>query len=228
MAREDLFTPIHKGIRSMIYDVGSSFQTTDFADVDASLKACAKLEHDLRTGSSSCVLCYLSNHANDENNSVFNVMRSHVPEIVDTLLEEHEEIEKEMDKISVLSSDLQNTADREERIVKGIELNRKLNDFFAYYITHMNKEEVTILPATQKYLTDAQLASIRAKIAMSIPAERAPTMLGWIVRSLNITEAENILKAMKSTMPPPAFENVLRIAQNSLSTETFAKLKATL
>jgi hypothetical protein len=34
--RENLFRPIHKGIRSMLYDLGSQLQTTNFADVNES------------------------------------------------------------------------------------------------------------------------------------------------------------------------------------------------
>jgi hypothetical protein len=226
MAREDLFTPVHKGIRSMIYDTGSLLQTTDFADKDATGKACARLEKELRTASKSCVLCFLSNHADDENNYIFSVMNSHVPEIVSTLLKEHEEIEREMDSISQLSGDIQNTTDKQYRIAKGIDLNRRLNELFAYYITHMNKEEVTILPATQKYLTDVQLSSIRSKITMSLPPDRAPMLIGWIVKSLNINESLDLMKGMKSTMPAPAYENILRLVQSSLDSVEWQKLKA--
>jgi Hemerythrin HHE cation binding domain len=228
MPKEDLFTPIHKGIRSMIYDTGSLFQTTDFGDNDASDKAFARLDRDLRTAPSSCVLCFLSNHANDENNHIFSIMKSHVPELVTTLLREHEEIEKEMEGISNFSKDLRNIAIRQERIARGVVLNKKLNEFFAYYIAHMNREEETILPATQTYLTDEQQASIRAKITMSLPPDRAPVLLGWIAKSLNINEAETLLKALKGTLPPPAFDNILQVAQNALGPERWEQLRVRL
>jgi len=54
----------------MIYDTGSLFQNTDFADRDATSRTCSRLESDIRTASKSCVLCYLSNHASDENNHI--------------------------------------------------------------------------------------------------------------------------------------------------------------
>jgi len=212
----------------MIYDTGTQVQTTDFADPVATEKACVRLEKDLKTAPSSCVLCFLSRHADDENTHIFGVMKSYEPEMVSTLLKEHEEIEKEMDAILKASKDLQTTTNREARITKGLELNRMLNGFFAYYITHMNKEEATILPATQKYLTDEQLGSIRAKVTMSLPPDRAPILLGWIIKSLNVNEGADILRDMKRTTPPPVFENILKLAEQNMGQERFNQLKTML
>jgi len=103
-----------------------------------------------------------------------------------------------------------------------------VNDLFAYYITHMNKEEATILPATQKYLSDEQLGSITSKITMSLPPERAPVLIGWITKSLNINEQVSLLKAMKGEMPPPVFQNILGIAQKSLQADQWQQLKTRL
>jgi hypothetical protein len=228
MSKEDLFTPIHKGIRSVIYDTGTLCQTTDFADRDATGKICSRLESDLKTASSSCALCFLKNHSGDENNNIFNVMQTYVPELVETLLSEHEEIEREIEHLSILSKDLQDTEDRAERIAKGVELNRKVNDLFAYYITHMNKEEVTILPATQKYFSDEQLGSIRSKIVASLPPERVPIWIGWIAKSLNVNEQVSLLKALKSEMPSSVFQNILGVAQKSLQPDQWQQLRTRL
>lgn len=64
---EDLFTPIHKGIRSMIYDVAGRLATTDFADVERSKPVLADLEHEFSAAvTSGCILCMLHHHAADE------------------------------------------------------------------------------------------------------------------------------------------------------------------
>jgi iron-sulfur cluster repair protein YtfE (RIC family) len=92
------------------------------------------------------VLCYLSDYAEDEASFIFNQLHSQESQMVDTLLKEYEKIEAEMDSIVRMSNELKQIKDPEARIAKGAELNRMVNRLFAYYITHMNKEEVTIQP----------------------------------------------------------------------------------
>jgi hemerythrin HHE cation binding domain-containing protein len=225
MPREDLFTPIHNAMRSVIYDTGRDLQTTDFTDREATQKVCSKMEKDIKRGLSSCMLCYLSSHAEDESTKVFNVMRSYEPEMVDMLLKEHEEIEREIDQVMQISDQLKQLSDSEERILKGKELNRVANNLFGYYITHMNKEEVTILPATQKYLTDEQLAAIRTSIVRDKPPDQAAKEVGWVIRSMNINEMRDVLLGMKKTMPPPAFEGMLKLAEQNLGKEKWETFK---
>jgi predicted acylesterase/phospholipase RssA len=47
MSRVDILTPIHKGIRSMIYKLGTEIQTADFTDEDATKALVARLQHNL-------------------------------------------------------------------------------------------------------------------------------------------------------------------------------------
>ena len=227
-SKEDLFTPVHKSVRSMIYDVGRELQKTDFADHGATDKICSKLEFDFRTASSSCMLCYLSSHARDETRYVFSVMQKYEPDMVQMLLREHEEIERKLGDLTKMSAELKALENLEERILKGDELNRAVNDFFAYYITHMNKEEATILPATQKYLTDQEMMKIRANIVQALPPDRAPVQLSWFVRSNTINELTGVLKGMKATMPPPAFEGVMKITEQNVSKDDWEQIRARL
>jgi len=56
MSRIDLFTPIHKGIRSMIYKLGTELQTADFNDVDAIKTIIARIEYNLSLATSSACI----------------------------------------------------------------------------------------------------------------------------------------------------------------------------
>ena len=60
MSRVDILTPIHKGIRSMIYKLGTEIQTADFTDEDATKALVARLEHNLSVATSRCILILAS------------------------------------------------------------------------------------------------------------------------------------------------------------------------
>jgi hypothetical protein len=70
--REDLFTPIHKGVRSMIYELGTKLQKTDFTDLSASEAIVTQLKHDLQSANSTCIACMLHEHAGHEEQSMDN------------------------------------------------------------------------------------------------------------------------------------------------------------
>lgn len=62
MPRQDIFTLIHKGIRSRLYDLGLAVQTTDFDDPAAAGPTLNKVRYDL---------AFLHEHAGHEEKHVF-------------------------------------------------------------------------------------------------------------------------------------------------------------
>ncbi|MCI4324250.1 MAG: hemerythrin domain-containing protein, partial [Thermoplasmata archaeon] len=92
-ATEDLFTTIHKALRSMIYQLGSRLQTNDFADPVETAALVADLEHDFAVArSAGCVVCVLRHHAVAEDASIFPSVSTHAPTLVASLIEEHHEL----------------------------------------------------------------------------------------------------------------------------------------
>ena len=222
LQREDFLTPVHKGLRSIIYDTGKHLQTNDFADRAATDALCLQLDYNFRTASSACMLCWLSSHASDENDFVFSQMKSREPELIETLLREHEIIEKKLDEITSASQSLKATEDLERRNEMGRELNLRANDLFAYYITHMNKEEAMLIPSLEKHFTNEQLHEVRSAIMRRAPPDRMAIMLGYIVNSLNMNELTEFVSGLKKEMPPPAFEGVAKLIEHSIGSERWA------
>src|SRR5256885_15899190 len=73
----DFLTPIHKALRSMIYDVGGRLQTTDFSDSAQSQLLLNELIYEFSSAlSASCVLCLLHSHASAEDLYLFPAVRS--------------------------------------------------------------------------------------------------------------------------------------------------------
>ncbi len=217
MARADLFTLPHKAVRSIIYELGKILQTSNFDDRNETESTLPRLKHDLDM---------LHQHAVHENLYVFPKVQANEPKMIDMLTREHEEIEVKMGTVLKTADELNSIESREQRIEKGNALYQEANDLFAFYLTHNNNEEATVLPATQKYHTDEALRAIRATIMKSMSPEQSTDWLSWIFSAGNNNEATSLLVGLKEGAPPPIFENMARIAQNALGEDRWKVVKA--
>jgi len=208
-ATEDLFTPIHKAIRSMIYDLGGRLQQTDFADRASSTIVLSDLEHEFSNAvSAGCVLCLLHGHAADEEAVPFPAMQPVDAAMVRTLIEEHHDIGRKLATITNMARELSTVEPPAERIERGCRVNQEVNAFFAYYLTHMNKEEVTIVPAMKEHFTDEQMRTMRSTIMRAMPKERFASILRWMLPSLTLDELTGMLIGIKQGAPPELLQFV--------------------
>lgn len=217
LAREDLFTFPHKAVRAIIYELGKILQTTNFDDRHETELTLPRLKHDLDM---------LHQHAVHENLYVFPKVKPNEPKMIDMLTREHEAIESKMAAVLKTTDELNTIDSRDQRIEKGNTLYQEANDLFAFYLTHNNNEEVTVLPATQKYHTDETLRAIRATIMKSMSPQQSTDWLSWIFSSINTNESTSMLVELKKGAPPPIFENMARIAQNALGEDRWKIVKA--
>ena len=226
-ATEDIFTPIHKAIRSMIYDVGGRLQTNDFADLDASKPLLADLEHEFSDAlSSGCLLCILHHHATDEELSVFPSVSSHGPELVQSLIQEHHDLARQLGSITTHSRALAQLSTTNQRIEAGSALNREVNTFFADYIEHMNREEVELVPLMQERFTNEQMRAMRATIIAGMPPDRVAAIFRWMLPSLNVTELTDLVGGVKAGAPPAFLALLTRIGEERVDPARWRTVKA--
>jgi len=206
-ATEDLFTPIHKGIRSMIYDVAGRLQSNDFANLDASKPLLADLETEFSAAlSTGCVLCLLHQHGLDEESQVFPAVGQFDPGLVVEFIEDHHELARHHSVITKMARDMITRESPEERVRFGAELNREANIFFADYQEHMNREERKLVPMMRLRFTDEQLRALRSTIMRSMPPERLAAILRWMLPSLNVAELTAMVAGAKAALPPEQFQ----------------------
>ena len=228
LPREDLFTPIHKGIRSMIYELGAKLQKADFTDLSATEAIVTQLKHNLQSANSTCIVCMLHEHAGHEEQSIFPQIAPHDSTIVDTMIQAHVEITRQVVEIAKVADELVQLKSNDQRMQNGAKLNTLVNALFAYYLAHLNNEEATILPLTQKYLTDEQMRGIRAKIQMATPPERYAEWMQWIMSSLNVNELTGMFSGMKMSAPPLVLEKMMHLAEQSVDKDIWSVVKARL
>ena len=216
LRKTDLFTFIHKSIRSMIYNSASKLQSTDFSDEKESKEMLLSLRQDLEL---------LHEHAEHEDNIIFPEIADNEPEMIKILNDEHIELESKLNKLLTQMNKIYITSNDEKRLVFGEELNNMFNDFSASYLAHMNHEEATVLEASFKYLSDDELIAIRTRIQTKIPAERYKIWLHWMLKSLNNSELVGLLGGMKASAPSQVFENVLQVSESVIDAERLRKIK---
>ena len=202
-ATEDLFTPIHKAIRSMIYDLGGRLQSVDFADKVASTQVLVDLQHEFANAvSATCVLCLLHSHAGSEEAGIFPSMQPIDPALIRMLIDEHHEIRRRLLALTKMADELGGIASPERRTELGVGINREANEFFAFYLMHMNKEEVTIVPAMKEHFTDDQLRAMQGAVMGAMPPERLANYLRWMLPSLTLRELTGTMTGVKRGAPP--------------------------
>ena len=214
MVRQDLFTLIHKGLRTLMYSIGSAMQSADFSDTGALPAFVSDISHALEL---------LRQHGNDEDLFIFPSLLEHAPDIVAEATEQHNQLDK---RISALQATLLAVAaepDPLRRVEQGDGLNRQLNDLLAFYLVHLCYEENTLLPVSWEVLTDDQITDIRGSIQSSMPQERYGDLLRLMLPSANNFELVSVLTAMKASAPPPALQEVV-----SLATELLPPARVTL
>ena len=208
-ATQDLFTPIHKGLRSMLYGLSSRLQTNDFSDLEATRTLVNDLENDFAIArSAGCTLCILSQHANDEEASIFPDAARAGNELITTLIEEHHDLARREASIAHSAHALLAMENPEGRAEAGVRLNQSANELLAAYIAHMNREETDLVPWMSEHFSDAQMGAMRGAIMSRTPPDRMSAILGWMLPSLNVRELSGLIREVRASVPPQAFKAI--------------------
>lgn len=226
-ATEDLFTPIHKGLRAMIYGLSTRLQKHDFSDVEATRGLVRDLEHDFAVArSAGCVVCVLAHHASDEEAVIF-PSASHLGNgLVASLVEEHHGLTRRELALGAAAHELLAMASPADRIAAGARLNRSANELFSAYLAHMNREDSELVPLMQAHLTDAQMAAMRGTIIGGLSPDRLFAILGWMLPSLNVHELSGLLTAMGKGAPPPVVQAVSELCAAKVDPAIWTEVRA--
>jgi Hemerythrin HHE cation binding domain len=208
-ATGDLFTPIHKGLRSMIYGLSGRLQTNDFADVATTEALIKDLENDFAVArSAGCALCILAGHAVDEESVIFPAAGRAGNKLISELISEHHDLTRRELEIAKAGHELLGIGSADGRVRAGAQLNLAANQLFGAYITHMNREEAELVPLMREHFSDPEMVAMRGKILGQMPPDRMFAILGWMFPSLNVTELSGLLSSIKGTAPPQVMKAV--------------------
>ncbi len=187
----------------MIYGLSGRLQTNDFADLAATKALITDLENDFAVArSAGCALCILAHHAVDEESAIFPNVARLGNQLIAELISEHHDLTRRELEIAKAGHELLSMDAAGARIHAGVQLNLAANQLFGAYITHMNREEVELVPLMREHFSDSELAGMRGNIMGQMPPDRMFAILGWMLPSLNVTELSEFLSSVKGAAPP--------------------------
>jgi hypothetical protein len=103
-----------------------------------------------------------------------------------------------------------------------------LSRFEGEMLVHMADEEERLMPALWVAFDDEALARIHQALLASIaPAEKAQ-VIGWMLPALSAPERVELLRGIRATAPPPAFEALRGLARRVLPADDWDRLEADL
>ena len=223
--RENIFRPVHKGIRSMLYAHARELQTMDFASVEASNALVTALRKDLGDSLSNCLLCLLSVHSRHEERDIFSKLRQHDPSAVELVMKEHVELAHVVQEVAAACDALLRLTAPSDRLKQGDRLLTEADALFAQYMVHLNHEEDWVVPVMWQWFTDAELDAMRGSFYNNLPLPLFETWMRWTLPALNPHERGAFVKGM-ATPTPNRLGELLRIAEATLPAGEWDALRA--
>lgn len=216
--RYNVFNQIHKGLRHLMYDTALRLQTTDLANTDA----------EEVINSVSLVVDLFDEHAHHEDKFVLPMVEKHNPALVADFEKDHELDHKLSEGLRELVKSWKSAVTEQERNITGQGIFYAFNEFIAFNLYHMNREEDTLLATLWKHHTDEELIAASQAIVASIPPDILMLESKWMMRSMNNPEITEWMMGIKHGAPAEVFAAYLQMAEQELPIERFRVIAAAL
>jgi hypothetical protein len=214
--RYNLFNQVHKGLRALLYETALAIQHTDFLQPQQAALTFKKIEK---------VLWMFEGHADIEDSVVFPQLVSVAPDVVKDFEEQHEtdhRLGQDLGDIIASYGYAQTPADRQQC---GINLLLAFNEFTAFNLQHMNKEETIIMGLFWQHFTDEGLFAMEREIVSRVPPDKQEFSQRYMLRGLNDAEINGWLQKVKRGAPEPVFKRLIELAPQELPEERWLSLK---
>jgi hemerythrin-like domain-containing protein len=207
MQRYNIFFPIHKGLRAMLYETAIRLQQTTFSDADEAAETIDLVK---------TVVDLFESHAHKEDTYVLPAIAAYEPSVVAAFEQEHHEDHELGESLQKLVTAFGYATSPSAQLAIGEELTKAYTQFMVFNLKHMAQEEKCISPILWRYYTDTELHDITLQIMKAVPQHEMAFFSRWMVKGLNNMEILYWLKGVKNTAPEPAFQALLSITQEEL------------
>jgi hypothetical protein len=213
--RFNIFYQIHKGLRAMLYDTALSLQLTDFSNTDDAALAFEKLEQ---------VLSVFYAHASHEDAHILPLLKPFQPALINEFDSEHEKDEFMTHRINHLVQAYHHAAG-DAKPHAGEAICKAFNEFIAFNLYHMNKEEEKINPVLWGNYSDEQIKAVQQAIVAGIPKDEMMITSKWMLLGINDTEIIIWLKSIKNNAPDFVFQSMLSLAEQVLPNSRWERVQ---
>lgn len=212
MPRPDLYRPIHKAIRALLFETTGLCARTDFADVRGARQAAQALRR----------LCaFLHEHAQHEDAVIGPELLRLAPDLAADLRNDHA-------RLGGLEAELVDLAGRldgersSERFSLGLRVQDRLGRLVAEHLGHLEREECQANRILWAHLGDGELGALEERILASIEPGRLGQWLEVLLPALSSPECAQVLGRLQGAVPPGAFADLTRAARAALGEERWS------
>lgn len=214
--RADLYTHIHKGLRSTIFTAAQRAGVTDWADASSVQTLTAQVER---------LLGLLRAHVVHEEQWVHPLIAQKMPGRAADLAAEHHGQEAYLDELETHLRRIKGAPDVEKRCELGLEFYRCLNRFLAHYLLHLDEEESHVMLSLWELCTTSELEKVQQSIIGGLGPEELLLSLEMMLPALEPSAREALLVPMKADTPPSVFRSICALAARVLSPADWTSLK---
>jgi hemerythrin-like domain-containing protein len=218
MNRYNVFNTIHKGLRALMYDTAAMIQRTDFSVKDAAETV----------NRVSWVMDVFDEHAHHEDKFLLPLAFKNNEALAQEFEKEHEVDHRLSDELRSALKAWENAGNETERATAGQAIFFAFNEFIAFNLYHMNKEENVLLLNLWNHYTDQELLAAENAIVQSIDPATLMEESKWMMRSISNPEIIGWLSGIRQAAPPPVFDIYLSLAKQEVPAERFAQVAAAL
>ena len=212
--RYNSFNQIHKGLRALMYDTAMQLQQSDLSN--GQCPVIAQVEE---------VLYLFEGHAQSEDQFFNEPLEKKDPEVSKLFIKEHIEDHRLGSILNDLLSQWKTASRDEERAEIGRSIFYMFNEFIAFNLYHMNKEEFDLNESLWKHYTDEEIKTTERTLVQNVPPAKMAKMVKWMVKGVNDTELYRWLQEVQLTAPTPVFNLIYGTAKTELNETRFNSLK---
>jgi hypothetical protein len=209
----DLYTNIHKAIRSEMFDVVLRAGRVDPSERRARIGIAARVGQ---------VVQLLESHAEHEDAAIGPVLATHEPALAARIERDHEAFDARLDAIKELADDTVASRATAHRLYL------ELASFTSAYLAHQDLEERVVMPALERAVGVDAVVALNQQIVGSIPPDEMAASLAVMLPALNIDDRAELLGAMRANAPAEVFAGVWGLAGSVLASSDFSAVAARL
>ena len=204
LAVVDLYSNIHKGIRSELFSLVESAGKTDPYDAVGRAALVAHVGD---------VAAVLESHAHHEDSAINPVLEVHLPGVAERIVADHDHLESRFGRVLELAAAAVERGD-ERRVMQLLHLD--LAAFTSDYLAHQDLEEREVMPALEQAIGPDAVLRIHVAVVSSIPPEEMMRSLAFMLPAMNIDDRAELLGGMRASAPAPVFAGVWGFAASVL------------
>jgi iron-sulfur cluster repair protein YtfE (RIC family) len=214
IARMDMYTTIHKGLRALMADTLHRLGRLDCDDDEEVEAVTAQF-----TGLMDACLSHLEH----EEAFVHPALQARCPGVADAAGEDHLGHRAHIESLAAAAGSLRRLPAR-QRADAALALYRELAHFVAENLEHMHREETLHNQALWSAYTDEELGALHDRLLASIPPGEMMQTIRWMVPALSPAERSALIGGMRAAAPEPAFKAVMQELRTHLDPLGWTKL----